>query len=97
MILTIAQVQAAERFDPLASGMSTAAVSSGPLLDRGDIDKSCKFLENIVSIFYEYCQLAQSITATHRKLAKALKEAASVKGASEFPCAYMLIKMRSVI
>lgn len=50
------------------------------LVDRVDIHKSCKSLEAIVAVLVDYTQAANAIAMVQRKLAKALKEVANVKG-----------------
>jgi hypothetical protein len=38
------------------------------LLERTDIDKSLKALENVVSLLYDYAQLWQSVVSLDKKL-----------------------------
>jgi hypothetical protein len=38
------------------------------LLERTDIDKSLKALENVVSVLYDYAQLWQSVVSLDKKL-----------------------------
>lgn len=64
------------------------ANSSGPLAERSEIHKSCKTLESVVNILNDYCEAANAIVALQKKLAKALREAASVKCVAEIPGVY---------
>ena len=59
--------------------------SSGGLAERNDIHKSCKTLESVVNILNDYCEAANAIVSLQKKLAKALREASSVKCVSEIP------------
>jgi hypothetical protein len=56
------------------------------LIDRADIHKSCKTLENLLSILAAYTDTTNALANIQRKLSKALKEAASVKGTYDVPC-----------
>ncbi|KAI0951608.1 hypothetical protein AcW1_008612 [Taiwanofungus camphoratus] len=61
-----------------------ATVMSRPVIaDRNDIHKSCKTLEVVVNVLNDYCEAANAIVSLQKKLAKALKEGASVKCVSE--------------
>lgn len=60
--------------------MASAAGSFAPAVDRNEVHRSAKALEQINTLFHDYCH-ATSVTATvQKKLAKALKEASNVKG-----------------
>jgi hypothetical protein len=49
---------------------STASVSTPQILiERSDIDKSLKSLENLVSLLYDYAQLWQNLVTMDKKLA----------------------------
>lgn len=57
-----------------------SAAASFPAVDRNDVHRSAKALEQVNTLFHDYCH-ATSVTATvQKKLAKALKEASNVKG-----------------
>ena len=66
------------------------AASSGPLAERGEIHKSCKTLESVVNVLNDYCEAANAIVQLQKKLANALREAASAKCVAEIPGTYML-------
>ena len=61
------------------------ASSSSPLAERAEIHKSCKTLESVVNILNDYCEAANAIVQLQKKLAKALREAASSKCVNEIP------------
>ncbi|KAI0648820.1 hypothetical protein C8Q79DRAFT_998792 [Trametes meyenii] len=61
------------------------ASSGTPLAERTDIHKSCKTLESVVNILNDYCEAANAIVQLQKKLAKALREAASPKCVAEIP------------
>ena len=50
---------------------------------REDIHRSCKTLEVVVNVFNDYCEAATAVVAIQKKLAKALREAASTRNVSE--------------
>jgi hypothetical protein len=64
----------------MASMQSVQAVA-----ERVDIHKSCRALEVIVNLLDDYSEAARAIVTLHKKLAKALKDAAAVKPTGEFP------------
>ena len=64
----------------MASIQSAQAVS-----ERVDIHKSCRALEAIVKLLDDYSEAARIIVTLHKKLAKALKDAAAVKPTAEIP------------
>jgi hypothetical protein len=53
--------------------------------ERVDIHKSCRALEAIVNILDDYSEAARAIVTLHKKLVKALKDAAAVKPTGEIP------------
>ena len=53
--------------------------------ERVDIHKSCRALEVIVNLLDDYSEAARAIVTLHKKLAKALKDAAAVKPTGEIP------------
>ncbi|KAI0667842.1 hypothetical protein C8Q78DRAFT_981197 [Trametes maxima] len=61
------------------------ASSGTPLAERTEIHKSCKTLESVVNILNDYCEAVNAIVQLQKKLAKALREAASPKCVSEIP------------
>ncbi len=50
------------------------------IIERQDIHKSAKALEQICALFHDYCQAISAGTAIQKKLAKAMKDAAGIKG-----------------
>jgi len=64
----------------MASMQSAQAVA-----ERVDIHKSCRALEAIVNLLDDYSEAARAIVTLHKKLAKALKDAAAVKPTAEIP------------
>ncbi|KAI0084117.1 hypothetical protein BDY19DRAFT_997965 [Irpex rosettiformis] len=58
--------------------MATASAA-----DRADIHKSCKGIEGVVNLLNDYCDAATAIVAIQKKLAKAVREAASIRCTSE--------------
>ncbi|EIW57849.1 uncharacterized protein TRAVEDRAFT_150499 [Trametes versicolor FP-101664 SS1] len=61
------------------------ASAATPLAERAEVHKSCKTLESVVNILNDYCEAANAIVQLQKKLAKALREAASPKCVSEIP------------
>ncbi|KAI0636133.1 hypothetical protein C8Q77DRAFT_1101755 [Trametes polyzona] len=61
------------------------ATATAPLADRVEIHKSCKTLESVVNILNDYCEAANAVVQLQKKLAKALREAATPKCVSEIP------------
>ncbi|KAH9848468.1 hypothetical protein C2E23DRAFT_786021 [Lenzites betulinus] len=61
------------------------ASSAAPLAERAEIHKSCKTLESVVNVLNDYCDAANAIVQLQKKLAKALREAATPKCVSEIP------------
>jgi hypothetical protein len=53
--------------------------------ERADIHKSCRALEVIVNLLDDYSEAARAIVTLHKKLAKALRDAATVKLMGEIP------------
>jgi hypothetical protein len=53
--------------------------------ERPDIHKSCRALEVIVNLLDDYSEAARAIVTLHKKLAKALRDAAIVKPTAEIP------------
>jgi len=60
-----------------AQGMAVA--------ERVDIHKSCRALEAIVNLLDDYSEAARAVVTLHKKLAKALKDATTVKPTGEIP------------
>ena len=58
-------------------------MSAQVVAERADIHKSCKSLEVVVNVLNDYCEAATAIVAIQKKLAKALREAASTRNVSE--------------
>jgi hypothetical protein len=58
--------------------------------ERVDIHKSCRALEAIVNLLDDYSEAARAIVTLHKKLAKALKDAATVKPTGEIPGALVI-------
>ncbi|KAL7279416.1 hypothetical protein ACG7TL_007258 [Trametes sanguinea] len=61
------------------------ASSATPLAERAEIHKSCKALESVVNILNDYCEAANALVLLQKKLAKALREAASSKCVAQVP------------
>ena len=57
--------------------------------ERVDVHKSCRALEAIVNLLDDYSEAARAIVTLHKKLAKALKDAATVKPTGEIPGALL--------
>lgn len=55
------------------------------LVERADIHKSCKTLEAIISILATYTEASNALAIVQKKLAKALKDAAGMKGTNNVP------------
>ncbi|CAA7267113.1 unnamed protein product [Cyclocybe aegerita] len=51
--------------------------------ERTDIHKSCKSIEALLNILNEYCEAAGAVVALQKKLAKSLKDMASLKTTAE--------------
>lgn len=62
-----------------------AAAAPGPLAERNEIHKSCKTLESVVNVLNDYCEAANAIVSLQKKLAKALREAATAKCVVDIP------------
>ncbi|KAH7884464.1 hypothetical protein F5I97DRAFT_1889711 [Phlebopus sp. FC_14] len=63
--------------------MSTSTTTVQPA-ERQDIHKSCRTIETLVNVLHEYCDAASAFTSTQKKLARALKDAASLKTSTEY-------------
>lgn len=59
------------------------ATLAQPVIERADVHKSCKSLETVVNLFNDYCHAAETLSLVQKKLAKALKEAASSKATNQ--------------
>ncbi|KAJ7274345.1 hypothetical protein B0H12DRAFT_1088260 [Mycena haematopus] len=53
------------------------------LAERVDIHKSCKSLETLLNVLNDYCEAAGAVVLLQKKLAKALRETASLKVTGE--------------
>ncbi|KAJ3885159.1 hypothetical protein GG344DRAFT_70776, partial [Lentinula edodes] len=62
--------------------MATPALQP-PLAERIDIHKSCKSFETLLSVFNDYCEAASAVVTLQKKMAKALRETASMKVTGE--------------
>ncbi|THH16387.1 hypothetical protein EUX98_g9305 [Antrodiella citrinella] len=60
------------------------------IAERADIHKSCKSIELLVNIFNDYCQVADTLVALQKKLAKALRDSASGKATASIPASAFL-------
>jgi len=66
-----------------------ASLSTAPaLVERTEIHKSCKSIEALLSVLNEYCEAAGAVISLQKKLAKALKDAASTKATAEIPSVF---------
>ncbi|GLB40409.1 hypothetical protein LshimejAT787_0802800 [Lyophyllum shimeji] len=54
-----------------------------PLAERQDIHKSCKSLETLLNVLNDYCEAAGTLVLLQKKLAKALRDTASMKTTGE--------------
>ncbi|GJJ08311.1 hypothetical protein Clacol_002522 [Clathrus columnatus] len=63
--------------------MATTTTSS--VIERADIHKSCKSLESVTSLLVNYIETLNSLISINKKLAKALRDTASVKGTNGIP------------
>ena len=70
------------------------ASAPGPLAERAEIHRSCKTLESVVNILNDYCEAASAVVVLQKKLAKALRESASVKCVAEIPGALPTLSCR---
>ncbi|THG99742.1 hypothetical protein EW026_g2666 [Hermanssonia centrifuga] len=59
------------------------AMSAPGIADRTGIHKSCKSLEVVVNVLNDYCEAANALVAIQKKLAKAVREAASAKSIND--------------
>ena len=74
----------------LCSSTNMASSPAAPALaERGDIHKSCKSIETLLNILSEYCEAAGTVVSLQKKLAKALKDAASSKATAEIACVFV--------
>ncbi|KAF7374846.1 hypothetical protein MSAN_00370600 [Mycena sanguinolenta] len=65
-------------------GLAYMASQTQPFLaERVDIHKSCKSLETLLSVLNDYCEAAGAVVLLQKKLAKALRETASMKVTGE--------------
>jgi hypothetical protein len=62
----------------MASGSGVPA-----LAERVDVHKSCKSLEILLNVLNDYCEVAGAVATLQKKLAKALRETASLKVTGE--------------
>ena len=66
---------------------STSAGTSAPtpiaLAERADVHKSCKALEIVVNSLNDFCRASEALALCQKKLAKALKEVATMKVTGE--------------
>ncbi len=64
------------------------AMSAPGIADRTGIRKSCKSLEVVVNVLNDYCEAANALVAIQKKLAKAVREAASAKSINDIACKF---------
>lgn len=67
------------------------------IADRNEIHKSCRTLELVVNILNDYCEAANAVVQLEKKLAKALKDAASNKCTTEIPGAKPVVSCCKVL
>jgi hypothetical protein len=60
--------------------LTMASTQAPLLLDRQEIHKSCKQIEIIINLLNDYCEATSAIVLIQKKLFKALKDAAGLKG-----------------
>ena len=66
---------------PMSSSSGSTAATQ--LVERSDIHKSCKTIETLINLFNDYCEATSAICNIQKKLSKALKDTAAVKGNTE--------------
>ncbi|KAF9445478.1 hypothetical protein P691DRAFT_777553 [Macrolepiota fuliginosa MF-IS2] len=66
-----------------SSTSSNNSQNQQAVAERSDIHRSCKSLETLLNILNDYCEAATAIVALHKKLAKALRDAAGLKVTNE--------------
>lgn len=66
------------------------APPTATLAERVDVHKSCKAVEVLLGIFNEYCEAVGAVNALQKRLAKALRETAGVRGTGEIAGALRL-------
>ena len=54
-------------------------------MERDEIHKSAKTLENVVGLLYSYCQTLSTLASIQKRLGRALKDASQVKGTHSTP------------
>lgn len=59
---------------------SSGSAATQQLIERADVHKSCKAIESLVNLFNDYCEATNTLCGIQKKLHKALKETAGVKG-----------------
>lgn len=67
----------------LVATPSPAAQTVHPA-ERHDIHKSCRTIEVLVSALTDYCEAASTLASLQKKVARALKDAAGIKGGVEY-------------
>ncbi|KAL0568800.1 hypothetical protein V5O48_013183 [Marasmius crinis-equi] len=60
-----------------------ASSNPPPLAERTDVHKACKSIENLLSVFNDYCEAVGVIATLQKKLSKALRETAGMKVTGE--------------
>jgi hypothetical protein len=58
-------------------------MASTSIAERADIHKSCKAVEGVVNLLNDYCEAATTVVAIQKKLARALRDASSIRRTSE--------------
>jgi hypothetical protein len=76
------------KHDPTPSGLTSmsnpaTATAAQQLIERADVHKSCKAVEALVNLFNDYCEATSKLCGIQKKLYKALKETAAVKGTAD--------------
>ncbi|EMD33318.1 hypothetical protein CERSUDRAFT_126091 [Gelatoporia subvermispora B] len=67
-----------------------SATSPPTIAERTDIHKSCKTLEVVVNILNDYCEAANAVVVLQKKLAKALRDAATTKCTENIPASALI-------
>ena len=67
---------------PVTNPSPTA--QAGQPAERHDIHKSCRTIEVLVSALTDYCETASTLASLQKKVGKALKDAAAIKGSVEY-------------
>ncbi|KZP22716.1 hypothetical protein FIBSPDRAFT_952545 [Athelia psychrophila] len=65
--------------------MASDPLSQDLLYERAEIHKSCKSFETVINTLNDYCEAAGSMLALQKKLARALRDTASLRVTGAIP------------